>query len=420
MNNDITLAELLEQIRAIQTALASPVYDILGISSADIKETMNKKKKAYVDKVHHRSIHPQTRRHKNGYTYELWVTKDKKGSYITAVTVDALYEKLYEYYTGGKGEKWNNATLEELYKTFPAWKSEEGITGKTLSIRRQHWNKYFAGTEIVKRSIESLRTKDWQVFFKQMVAEHHLKKKQFTDIKALINGLYEYAIDEEIVSTNPLRDLNCKRLPYVKTSKYHEVLAPAFHLQDEEKVMDWCREEMKDPRKKKLYYYAIMLNWNCGLRFGELAALRWEDYDTVDQYLEISGQSIETSEMQKDGSFKTIRRHRVEYLKGNEAARKIGLRPRDIQVLEEIRDLHLSETEIFPEGFFRYGTYNGKIKLLAKALGYCPKGYRTHSLRTTAMTKDYDETLDMVHTQMKGGHADPAMTRMYVKRTGIY
>ena len=48
---------------------------MLGVSSADIKETMNKKKKAYVDKVHHLSIHPQTRRHKNGYTYKLWVTK---------------------------------------------------------------------------------------------------------------------------------------------------------------------------------------------------------------------------------------------------------------------------------------------------------------------------------------------------------
>lgn len=137
--------------------------------------------------------------------------------------------------------------------------------------------------------------------------------------------------------------------------------------------MDWCREEMKDPRKKKLYYYAIMLNWNCGLRFGEMAGLRWTDYDTVDQYLEISGQGIETVELQKDGSFKTIPRHRVEYLKGNEAARKIGLKPRDIQVLEEIRNLHLSETEIFPEGFFRYGTYNGKKKCLPGPWGIVPK-----------------------------------------------
>lgn len=105
MKNELTPTALLEQIRAIQTALASPVYDILGVSSTDIKETMNKKKKAYVDKVHHLSIHPQTRRHKNGYTYKLWVPKVKNKKYITAVTYDGLYEKLYEYYTGGKEEK---------------------------------------------------------------------------------------------------------------------------------------------------------------------------------------------------------------------------------------------------------------------------------------------------------------------------
>lgn len=116
--------------------------------------------------------------------------------------------------------------------------------------------------------------------------------------------------------------------------------------------MDWCREEMKDPRKKKLYYYAIMLNWNCGLRFGEMAGLRWTDYDTVDQYLEISGQGIETVELQKDGSFKTIPRHRVEYLKGNEAARKIG------RNRVTYRSSKRSGTCIFPrQKFFRRDSF---------------------------------------------------------------
>ena len=415
MNNELTPSTLLEQIRAIQTALASPVYDILGVSSADIKETMNKKKKAYVDKVHHRSIHLQTRRHKSGYTYELWVTKDKNKKYITAVTLDGLYEKLYEYYTQGKEKKWNNATFEELYKTFPTWKNDDGVTGKTIQIRQQHWDKYYADTDIVKQRIDTLEPRDWRLFFIQMVKEHHLVKKQLTEIKTVINDLYQYAIDEDLVKFNPLRDLNFKKMPYASKTKYHKVLAPTFHRQDEEKVMEWCREEIKDPRKKKLYYYAIMLNWDCGLRFGELAGLRWEDYDTVDKYLNISGQSVETVELQKDGTFKTTGRHRVEYLKGNEAPRLIGLKPRDIQVLEEIRNMHLSETEIFPSGFFRYGTFNGKIKLLSKALGYDPKKFRSHSLRVTALSNDYMETHDIKHTQGKAGHTSFIMTDKYIK-----
>lgn len=51
--------------------------------------------------------------------------------------------------------------------------------------------------------------------------------------------------------------------------------------------------------------------------------------------------------------------------------------------------------------------------MLAGALGYCPKGYRTHSLRTTCITKDYDETHDMLHAQKKGGHSSAVMTEKY-------
>lgn len=406
------LTSLSSQISALQFVLDQQPHDIIDTSNAGIKDIMQQKIKQYVDQVHHRSFHQQILKHKDGYSYVLWATKNKESNWIRAKSLDDLYVKLYDYYNG-KEKK--NATLEELFKDFLIWKSKRPVTGKTLQIRKQDWDRYVSHTDIAKRKINDISAKEWLDLFERIIEDYQLDKKAFSAIKSLINGIYKYAINVGLASSNPLAGADYSDLPYAYQEPYHHVKASFFKVSELDKIVAWCRKEMENPKKASLYYLAILFNLYCGLRFGELTAVRWSDYDPEERVLCIKAQNIHPVEMQADGSFKTKPRERVNHLKAYEDFRRIAINDFTAQILEEIKQLNLPGAEIFPIGFIRYNSYNSKVKDLAEYLGYSRTDYCPHALRVTAACIKYKETNSIIHVQRFLGHTSVTMTEKYIR-----
>ena len=80
-----------------------------------------------------------------------------------------------------------------------------------------------------------------------------------------------------------------------------------------------------------------------------------------------------------------------------------------------IKNLGLSDEYVFPNGNFRYHTYNDKVKDAAKAIGLDAKDFHTHCLRSTAATNTYNSCYDIKQVQLLLGHTTPEMTSKYVK-----
>ncbi|MCF0230429.1 MAG: tyrosine-type recombinase/integrase [Parasporobacterium sp.] len=89
--------------------------------------------------------------------------------------------------------------------------------------------------------------------------------------------------------------------------------------------------------------------------------------------------------------------------------------PNELEYLCRVRELHISDEFIFPEGDgFRYRTFNQKVKSAAKAIGLDPAKYHTHSLRATAATNTYYACFDSRKVQALLGHTTVEMTEKYI------
>ena len=91
------------------------------------------------------------------------------------------------------------------------YKAYDNVTGKTLQEYQQRWNRYYEPYPITDRCIEDIRAIEWKQFFQKMIKDHNLTKSQFQDIRTVLNGLFEYAVDLEIVESNRIRDLNSEK-----------------------------------------------------------------------------------------------------------------------------------------------------------------------------------------------------------------
>lgn len=234
------------------------------------------------------------------------------------------------------------------------------------------------------------------------------------NVKSVLSGLLTYCVEEEILLFNPIRDIDYRKFRFADDVSYNHVKAKPFTLSQTQAFRDWCFEELKKPNIKKIYIYALLFNISIGLRYAELAGLRWVDIDFENNLMTVSGQSVLQIEMNDDLSFTNYGRGRVNHMKSHEDARVIPLLPEEAEILKLIKEMHLSDTFVFPQGNFRYHTYNDKVKLAATSIGLDASQYHTHCLRATAATNTYNSCQDVRQVQLLLGHTTPEMTNKYI------
>ncbi len=234
-------------------------------------------------------------------------------------------------------------------------------------------------------------------------------------VRMLPNGLFEFAVRKTLMTANTIRDIDYRHLPYRADPHRSKVKVEAFTGEELVLLRDYCYKELENSKRKPVYPLAVIFNSHLGLRFGELAGLRWKDVDFDQEELSICGQLVSDVEIDEDLDFTFNGMTRVERLKSNEESRVLPLPEECIKVLIRIKNLGLSREYIFPQGSFRYQTYRGKIKEYAYAIGLDGSIYRPHSLRASVAVAQYLGSLDICLVQKWLGHTNPEMTSKYIK-----
>ena len=411
---DVPIEQRLKLIRSHIDYFSSILKcDTLDASCAAWYENMRKMEiQRYVKEVHSKKIYKINRKKKSGESYQLWATKLENNRRITAAELDGLFQKLYDHYTRG-AETVIFTTLSEQFTGFLREKADY-VSGKTVQEYKRIWKTYYEDSYIAITEVHELKTKDFKKHFAALCKKHHLTKKRFMNIKGILSGLLSYCVEEEILVFNPIRDLDYRKFPYAEEASYNQVKATPFTLEQTLAFKEWCLKELKRPRIRKIYIYALLFNISIGLRFAELAGLRWVDIDFNNNLMTVSGQAVLQVEMNEDLTFTNHGRSRVDHMKSHEEARTIPLLPDEMGILEQIRDLKLSKTYVFPQGSFRYHTYNDKVKRAASEIGLDPNQYHTHCLRATAATNTYNSCQDVRQVQLLLGHTTPEMTNKYI------
>lgn len=342
------------------------------------------------------------------HPYAITAPKDEKGRWqtyykdtdgkrkiIRAGTKEELVKKLIESYTGiAKAKK---LTMTKLYEEWLEYK--KGITNSPNTIQRhkQHFNKYFADTAMFKRQVSGIDELSLEVFCNNIVREHNLSRKEWGNVKGILNGMFLYARRKKYIATNPMEQV-------IISVKFRQVSKKSS------KTQVYNEEELKQLLKYIDEYYektgniallAVKLNFFIGLRVGELVALKWEDIDIVGRELHVEREEVRD---QINGKYSV-----VNHTKTN-TDRYVPIPDKALEVIKQISEKSDGNEYLFVR--------DGK-RINARAIAYVLEKYAertgnivksTHKMRKTYASSLYNNgvSADMIRATL--GHASLATT----------
>lgn len=372
---------------------SSLLDDTLSVSEISEKILYMKRKqeitRKYQDKI-------KTR--KDGRQFYIYISRKQ----YTAVTYDGLIDLLYEMEYGRE-----RASLNDLFKEWIIWRRDcSSVCDKTLKEDLNLWKRYLQDTPISLIPLADLTPKDFIKLFRTWTKGRELTRKRFNNIKSLINGIYYYAIEEGIVSHNPVKDINSRQFTFKPVNNDDDV----FTLEDRKKLLNYLKDDTS------IYSLAIQLDFQLVIRIGELLALRWSDIENGN--LHIQAQLLTERKMNDDLTFSKREHINVDHVKGNtdQGYRYQPLTQEALRILEKIRELN-------PDGEFILMSDNRQLnantfnRWLKRYCEECNIPVRSsHKIRFCVASILYDNGVPLTVLQQLLGHTTTAMTLHYLRR----
>lgn len=121
---------------------------------------------------------------------------------------------------------------------------------------------------------------------------HKVKKKAFMDYKSVLNLVFEYALNKDLITVSPLAKFSNKA--FLKECDCGKATSEEKIFSEDE--LDTIKNEVRSRMLQKKYNgyfineYAILLSIETGVRAGVLPALKWSDIH--DNYIHIHAQQL--------------------------------------------------------------------------------------------------------------------------------
>ena len=356
-------------------------------------------KQEYVNKFH---ITQDGKPRKIKYLEEkrLYQTKLSDGTRVTARDVSTLYNKLYEYYfTGYTVENVFNLALKE---------KESSEVGNNQTIERYKREYKYSVAPLGKRDIRTITIQELKTYSTEFMKKKPTKKR-FMAYKGVLNFIFNYGIENGVISTNPA--LFVKPNNYLKGCKV--INKPKTFTRSE---IELIQERAK--AKPDIYSKAILLSIETGMRVGEICALRWEDLDFNNRFIHIHSQQLR--EM-KDGHISYYFAEWTKDEKGiSRGGRYFPMTERIIDILSEIpqdTDYVFSKTG----SPINVDLYEEHLRNLCKSLGL--RIWNNHAFRMSLNSRVLIAELNLPVTERAKllGHSVETNFRYYsfAERDGL-
>lgn len=364
------------------------------LSSSEIVEKIERMKQNKFIKT---KYHDKIKTRKDGRQF--YVIIDRRQ--ITSTTLNGLYEKLWELEFGRQ-----NATLSIVYPEWLIWKRDNtSVSTKTLKEYTFIWKKFFEGLPLIEIPMKSLTAKDFLIFFRELTKDRGMTKKMFTNMKSLLNGIFFYAIEQEIISCNPIRDIDCRQFSFKPVNHSDD----AFTVEEREQLLNYLKAD------NSIYSLAIQLDFCLVLRIAELLALRWSDIEGDN--IHIQGQLLTETKMNDDLSFSSGIRTTVPHIKGNtdKGFRYQPLTENALEILQRIKVLNPDGEFILMQNGKQLppSTFSEHLKKYCMEAGIKP--HSSHKIRFTNASILYNSGMPLANLQALLGHTSSAMTLHYIR-----
>lgn len=373
--------------------LPSFLYDDT-LSVSEVSEIVIKMKRTKdIEKQYGNRI----KQRKDGKQFYIYIERKQ----FTSTTYNGLLNVLYEEFYGILA-----SSLQDLFSDWMVWKRDNSnVTGKTLKEIKFLWDKHLKNEPITLIPIKELKSKDFVVLFRKWTCNRTMTRKYFNNIKSILNGIYAYAVEMEIVNHNPIKEINMRQFAYKPVNNEHEV----FSLEERSVLLESLSGSTE------IYALAIQLDFFMVCRIGELLSLRWSDIQG--DFIRIQSQYLSCQSMNDDLTFTTCTHENVNHVKGNteQGFRYMPLMPEAKKILERIKMQNPDgEFILMHEGRqLNKDAFNRWLKKYCNEAGVTP--HSSHKIRFTVASMLYDNGVPLTTLQQLLGHTTTAMTLHYLR-----
>lgn len=372
-----------------------------NITTTDILELTEKMRIEKVKKTHNYAINKLG----DGRFKTTVKTADGRKS-IVAKTEKDLWKKLADWY------ETEEKTFEVLFKEMCDYRlNMDKVSEKTILEYKNVYKRFFTDTDFITKPLSQITLTTMTKFLDTAhsrttvkgVKKKYITKNNQRDIKAVINKTYAYTnnvLGMEIACPLSLVDFS----DYKVNDKQNN-----SHYTEKDRLALLSYFATIPDAEKDCYDLAIELDFELGLRIGELKALRFDDFK--DDFVHIHAQILEKI---IDGHKQNVY---VDYVKtqNEEGERYLPLSPRAKEILERIKSLHFDNDFLFKKQgrFMLTCTFNRHLEK------HCPKAgipYRSsHKIRFGFATRLIANNCPLNVASSILGHTNVQTTSRYVK-----
>lgn len=329
-------------------------------------------------------------------------------------------EKLCEYYMDlekkqKEVENKNNTTLEELFYEFMEYKKGK-VSNDTIRRMMVDWKKFYEpNKEFIHMPFKTITRIDVDNFLNDIVNRYEMKNKAFCNMCGILKQTYEYAVNAEYITRSPYRvEVNKKKIiPNRKKPSEKEV----FTIKEKEMLLEEMERRISENPTNNVPF-AIMLDFEIGLRCGEILALKESDIvmEKGIYKIHVCRQLIKDSDITDLKNVKGNGYHIVEYTKSDCGDRFVPLTEKALEYIRRIKQTNETNGK-FNEGYLfltkdgttiTEGAVDGQLRNGCEKINIPVRSM--HKIRKTYASTLYQRGVSITIISKMLGHADESTT----------
>lgn len=343
---------------------------------------------------------------------------------IARTSQSKLEEDIISYYKQQEeneikaNSRFNHKNKEEvtLRDIFPQWLEYKNAHTSAPSYTKRiytDWKTFYVNDAIVDIPIVDLTYLYVDRWVHDMIRKHGMTKTKYYNMSVILRQCLDYCCEEEIgiINANPMERVKIKGKLFVKKQKPSR--ETQVFQEDEQELI--CKELYSRYQKRTdcTTPLAILLNFQLGLRIGELVALKWSDIDG--NYLHV--QRMESGDYEvdakKDKAVKNKGYKVVDYTKTYAGDRRVYLNNEAKKIIKEIRKSSFKHGH-YDDDFIFLTSDKGKrsnsrtitryLEKICDSIGIINKS--NHKIRKTYISSLFDKGINIDTIRRQAGHED--------------
>lgn len=390
------------------------------IDTADVLNQIENMKREQILKEHANEI----KQYADGWYVVIKDKNQKNGRYRNKRKAKEQAEDLLvQYYRDlEKREVETNKakTLEELFYEFMEYKKTK-VAHDTVRRMMSDWKKFYAPRKwFINKPFKQITKIDVDNFLDDVASQDGgIQNKAYCNMKGILKQTFEYAVDAEYIEKSPYRDrVNRKKIiPTRKKPSEEEVFT------EREKSLlfsDMKRRLTKKPTNS--IPLAIMLDFETGLRIGELLSLKETDIlkDKNNVYkIHICRQVVKKHDMSDINNIKGNIWTVADYTKSDCGDRYVPLTPKALEYIKRIIDIN-KQNKVYNDDYLfltKEGTLITESAVDSQLRNACDKvnilRRSMHKIRKTYTSTLFAKDVSVTIISKLLGHADETTTLKY-------